>query len=326
MNLGIVSPDSGDPISFYRSYGPFGYIARKHGLHIVTGQYWDSSVVQRCDVLFVQRPFSADHVKVCQMAKSVKVPLWLDFDDDLTCLPLSNPVYEQYMTEQIQKNLAHMVSLADIITVSTPALAETFRGASVIPNALDDVVWPFVDDERTNPPVAAWRGSFTHFEDMEWCEPWVKALGERHNWHWHFHGTPHWWIYRALEHERLKRFLYVSNHLEYMERFAKTNPSIVWVPLKDNRFNHGKSSCAWLEATRVGAVVVAPNWPEWQRPGIVNYAPHEPETFSGAMHDTMRMTAAERKSLGMESRKYITDHLLLENVNQQRLRILNSLV
>ena len=43
------------------------------------------------------------------------------------------------------------------------------------------------------------------------------------------------------------------------------------VPLKDNLFNHAKSNLAWIEATCAGAMTLAPDWPEWRRPGVSNY-------------------------------------------------------
>ena len=42
---------------------------------------WSSLAMN--DAVYMQRPFTAGHAKIAELAVSNRIPLWVDYDDDL---------------------------------------------------------------------------------------------------------------------------------------------------------------------------------------------------------------------------------------------------
>ena len=94
-------------------------------------------------------------------------------------------------------------------------------------------------------------------------------------------------------------------------------PKRAITPLCDTPFNRAKSNISWIESTVAGAVCVAPDFPEWNRPGIINYGPTRP--FKDAV-----LEALEVANHGFENKKseeFIRENLMLSTVNQKRILI-----
>ena len=323
ITLGLISPDPSDAVSFFRAFGVFPYLARNHDVRFVTGANWGWEHIVQCDVVFFQRPFSVEHKTVCEMVKSLKVPLWIDVDDDLFSVPMSNPAHPLYMTTTTHANMRAMIGMADVVTVTTKTLAERFMGAQVIPNAMNDYIWEMNMAPREK--VVSWRGSVTHFADMAPFLPAIQRASEKYpDWMWSFVGHPHWDVVKAVPHDRRRLYGYAKNFFEYVRLFNSLNPSVHIVTLDDCPFNHAKSNLAWLEATMAGAVVVAPDWEEWHRPGIVNYK-NGPDGFDATVGAVMEQSPGWLMNQSALSREFITRELLLSDVNEMRWSILREL-
>ena len=132
----------------------------------------------------------------------------------------------------------------------------------------------------------------------------------------HFFGRPDW---------RCNKLGDVHSYRDvfsYMEQLHGLAPAIHIVPLCDIPFNRAKSNNAWLEATSTGAIVVAPDLPEWRRPGVLLY---KQGGFYEIVRTAMAMTEKQRLNEVAKSRKYILENLTLSIVNKQRREILNNL-
>ena len=92
------------------------------------------------------------------------------------------------------------------------------------------------------------------------------------------------------------------------------------VPLIEDGMNRCKSNIAWIEATAAGAVTIAPDWVEWQKPGVLNY--NGLDEFKSMLMRPLD-DAPERWAA---SRDYIMENLTLNKVNEQRARIVRELV
>jgi hypothetical protein len=68
-------------------------------------------------------------------------------------------------------------------------------------------------------------------------------------------------------------------------------------------------------------MVVAPDYPEWNRPGILNY---EPGQLGDGLDRAMALGCGGRAIAVQLSRSYIQDHLTLPIVNEQRIEILKG--
>ena len=106
---------------------------------------------------------------------------------------------------------------------------------------------------------------------------------------------------------------------QYFNYLSKINGKISIVHLshrpEEIDFNKSKSNIAWIESTYAGLAVLAPDWPEWRRPGIVNYT--DKEDFRQKLTSMMK-GEYNLESLRQASWKYIREELTLEKTNEIR--------
>jgi hypothetical protein len=101
----------------------------------------------------------------------------------------------------------------------------------------------------------------------------------------------------------------------------RLNPNIFIYTLENTKFNQGKSNISWIEATYVGAAVIAPDFlPEFVKPGISNFNSSLKETFNKIKADNEVL-----KLMNELSWDYIKAKLLLSHVNQQRYNTISEL-
>lgn len=283
------------------------------------------------DIFFLQRPYSKSHLEMVQMAKDNKVPVWVDYDDDLFSVPISNPAYRAYSNPETQNTIAQIIANADCVTVSTPFLkrqlekgpAPLNNNIKVVPNALNDRVF----DYRTKPgpdrrKLVLWRGSSTHHKDLhEYLDPIVQAVNSDSTWAWLFQGDKPWFLFERLGKNAI--FADSIDPIQYFKQMHMTKPPVMIVPLHDNEFNRSKSNIAWLEAAFFGAMTIAPDWEEWVRPGCLNY--NGINGFHEALSAVMKgeHNPTQQAELSWE---YIKDNLLLRDVNKIRMGLIEELL
>lgn len=252
---------------------------------------------------------------VARTCKVANVPLWVDYDDLYTAFPdWCHLQQDDYGVAAAVDNMRQCVALADVVTVSTEALRCLRRDAVVIPNALNTYIWPCASN-LPRQKVVSWRGSGGHNGDVEPVIPALQSFkAGRPDWSLHFFGRIHWRA-KPLGTAHAYRDIF-----SYMESFKNTAPAVHIVPLADNDFNRAKSNIAWLEASAVGAMTIAPGFEEWKRPGVLNY--YSTEGFEAALNMAVSVSEGERAKAVAASRAYISEHLTLAKVNQQRIEIL----
>jgi hypothetical protein len=327
--MAVICDGPSDSTSFYRAMGPLGTLARTvPWLELTMYGEWTWAAFKMIDVLFMQRPFSRDHLQIAQTAKQNAKKIWLDYDDYLLDVPTENPLHRLY--SQCTEEMKALLKLADVVTVSTDHLKRLLQGETaaeivVIPNALDDTLftWRPKGSAVKTRPIVAWRGSETHINDLlevrDGYAEIVKRLGD--GWQFHFWGHLPFYISRMVD----KPVHHMpSSIVTYHHEFALSVPAIVVVPLADGHFNRSKSNCAWIEATLAGAVTVAPNWPEWNRKGVFNY--ENPANFAQVVIGVSHMTPEERQRANVEAWKEVCANYLLTKVNNQRISVLDKLV
>ncbi len=221
------------------------------------------------------------------------------------------------------------MGLADIVTVSTPALGEKVarfcrQPPIVIPNALMTNMVGHVPDHADKPRMNAvmWRGSTTHQPDLDlYMDDMVRVANVNPDTAWLFQGLDHC-NYKLLELIKKSQRGHHADPVDYFNILASTRPRVMVVPLVDNAFNRSKSNIAWIEAMYAGAVCVAPDWPEWRRPGCLNY---QPGTFYDVLNAAVRMPDKARNDLWRAGRDYVNGELTIDVVNQKRASVLEML-
>jgi hypothetical protein len=323
-------------------------------LQITFAELANWAVMKSCDAVFLQRPMTDSHVAILHLAKVNRKPVIVDYDDDLYAVPMSNPTFRIYNKPKAQNNVTTLIAKADIVTVSTQAIARKFEKIlaglakaetrdpdwdlrpgkiHVLPNAYDTELLTKLEPgaPRKTPPrkVICWRGSGTHDADM-WsvAEPFCKAFGKHLDWTVNLIGQPFWMFVDRMD--KIPGIKPTSNvivesldPINYFEFLAQLQPALMIVPLEDIPFNHAKSNIAYLEGIHAGAVTLAPDWEEWRRPGVINYK--DPEDF-GAKLDAFMAGKFDAAKLWQDGRDFVAEHLTLGRVNRVRELLLKDVM
>lgn len=324
------TPTKHDSTSFYRVHGVLHNLNRQMGgqLQIVPygqGNYtW--AELGGFDILFLHRPAHPVLLKMAEYCKKLGVKVWVDFDDNLFNLPPENRAYWNYKDE-VKKAMWATLQLADMVTVSTGALGDFFAEIGitapikVIHNALNDDWFTMSEVANLDSNIIGWRGSETHLMDLaEYTAPMLEAIQANEQYTWHFMGHIPVVLTRMVPAERMV-FTEPEDPILYFKRLKDVAPLLMHVPLSDNALNQSKSNIAWMEATYAGAVCVAPDWPEWRKPGVINYkdGAHYAEILKNPM------PPAELVHHWKQSKEYIEKNLLLSTVNEQRVELIKKL-
>ena len=284
INVVMISPDPLDATSFYRAVGPFSALRREiPGMTLSINVSCNWAVLAMADIVFVQRAYSNSHLEIVKLAKDMGKTVWLDYDDDLFNVPVDNPAHQLYALPSIRANIATLIEAADFVSVSTEHLKRTIemggflrrgrRPCDLIPNALDESLLHY---RKAMMPVQRkqilWRGSTSHRPDLLKFNDSILHIARRHkNWSINFFGD----IHPALREKALDNVVYTppaSPLHYYFKAICEMRSPAMIVPLLDSDFNKAKSNIAWLESVFSGGIAIAPDWPEWRRPGCLNYS------------------------------------------------------
>lgn len=319
-------PSLADTTSFYRAAGPLSDLRKQMDLECYEPSKYNWATMMGADALFMQRPYTKDDVGIMEMALRFKVPVWVDYDDFLFDLPTDNPSYSLYMNEDRQKNMAYIINKANHVTVSTQALKDRLikfnSKVTVIPNAIDLKVNSRPRSLPKRQKRVTWRGSRTHHRDVFSVIQSIMLVHKQFpDWEWHFFGDNLWLLTDNMTH--LNTFVVEpTDWAEYFDNIFAAAPSIMMAPLHEHGFNHCKSNIAWIEAAYAGAPTIAPDWPEWNRPGCLNYkSEHQfKEIMTAVLSGDVDVEAEAAKAW-----EYIQEELSLTKVNRLRIEVLKSL-
>lgn len=358
FKLGVACPQQNDGTSLMRGVGPLSRMARQdRRLELVFpkmtadgGLYLGWDWLAQLDGLFLQRPQTAFDVSAAQTARSYGLPVWVDFDDDLSSVPHSNEYRRMYKPENQAQIMARCWALADVVTVTVQALKDRLldtcfgnqidaairsqmdaNKVRVVPNALH---WPVRALPRRRRVV--WRGGKSHDADLMRFLPAIKSVARMPQfckWEWHFMGEMSAYVQSAIVNaipaENLQIGFGDFPH-QYIAALQLLSPWLVIVPLEDNTFNRCKSPLAWIEASAAGAGTLAPDWPSWDMPGVIKYGSLEgfEETLKRELFSFPNET--EQKVLvhpsARNSEQFICEKLKLDEVNKLRWEIINKVM
>lgn len=356
-SLLMFAPNVTDATSFYRAVGPLQSLKKKMGFNLLQGTDVNWAILKGVDAVFLQRPYTPNHVKLIDMAQANGKKIWVDYDDDLFSVPRSNRTFRQYGDKTNQNNVAQIISTADVITVSTAQLKRTFidmmktvadgyakekRHPSddglnldptkihIVPNAYDEEFCFYRDGKKQKKQnkLITWRGSDTHDKDLLTVTNEMKhSLASNLDWTYNFIGSPFWATIEDLETiPGIKETSIVEtasvDPVEYWKFLWMTAPALIMTPLWDCPFNRAKSNIAWIEGLHAGAITLAPDWEEWNRPGIVNYK--DPKDFGDKLSSFMRGEIDGEKHYE-QGWSFLQENLTLNKVNRIRELILREL-
>jgi len=317
--------EASDSSSFYRISGVLPYI-QHDDFELIDISHkndfgWNDFV--NADILILQRPFNHSHAHMISLAKDMGLKVILDYDDDLLNVDMYNPTYDLYLDSKA--GIKMCVELSDEIWVSTQSIKESLfmwaKNIVVIPNAHNDYLFKIEDKKPFNKKskTVAWRGGATHESDIyENALQIVDMVNNNKEWRFNFFGER----FTFLEQRCGVNYNAITpmTTVQFYKYFHKLNPNIVFFPLRDTKFNMGKSCIAFLEGTYAGAVFLGNrNLPEFNLAGTGDLQYWIKENFNDFIVDDMA-------ELNNKSWEYVLQNLLLSNINKLRTeRILANL-
>lgn len=254
-----------DGTSFYRGHGPLCEL-RKTNKEVEVEFLREANFynLKGYDILFFQRPYHDLHIKEIEAAKSLNIPVVVDYDDDYFNIPTNNDMYRICKQENIDVvgNTKKALELANHIFVSTIALAQAYglkENYTVINNAYDDFIFDCATHVNMTKNVL-WRGGVSHSIDLKvFKEPICQLINEFPDHTFHFLGAGPDYV-EKFKNVKMTKLLPVH---DYFKKLYSIEPSVVLVPLAENALNASKSNVAKLEALMIGANAVVPNMGEW---------------------------------------------------------------
>jgi len=330
-----VNPNSNDAMSFYRGRMPLMRLQKKYKGEIEfhpsprpgeANTEWD--YLNIFDMVFLMRPTSHHMADIVNACKQFNIPVWVDFDDLLTDIPIDNPASPHGKQAQINKYIDEILDGCAFATFSTEYLMKKMghkilHKSHVVPNAIDMELFrkPSLVGKAKK---VLWRGSSTHDRDLyEFRGPIREIMREydKHGWVTEFFGMNPIYITDYIP-AIYTKYMGKSSYFDYLTRI---NGKINIVPLshrpEEIDFNKSKSNIGWLETLYGGMVTLAPDWDEWKKPGIVNYTSKQDfgEKLIAMMNGEYNLEKYRQASW-----QYIREHLTLEITNETRYTLIRK--
>lgn len=140
------------------------------------------------------------------------------------------------------------------MTVTTEHLANVYRkfcpNVYVLPNCIDFNIWdnlPPVRDKKE--VIIGWAGGYQHIKDFDILEPVLRAILAKYpNVRFHWAGCETFGVEMLQrKHKKRMRLLKRTPIQTWPQRYASWNFDIGLAPLRQSKFNDGKSNLKWLE-------------------------------------------------------------------------------
>jgi glycosyltransferase involved in cell wall biosynthesis len=293
--------DSALPWLRYR--GP----AKAAGLTVIPGNKGpqvDPEKIAQADAVIIQRDFPR-FVEPCAQvlinARQGHKPVIYEIDDLLPALPESHISWADL--SWVQQPLLWMAVEADWVVTSTSGLRSALLplnpNIQVLPNYLDDRLWPFAlpaKKEAEEPLTIGYMGGQSHAPDLEMLLPVLRRVLEAYPGQV---ALRFWGIAPPAEIGENPSVewvpLEILDYPEFARYFSTQSCDIAVAPLVDHPFNRAKSAIKFLEYSALG-------WP-----GVYSrLEPYEGLVVSG---DNGFLASTEQDWFESLSR-LITDHAL----------------
>jgi hypothetical protein len=325
MKILIIAPDKSDPTAFYRASGIVHDLERQTGYQMTVIGWSDISITWQLlagfDLLFLQRPFNEAAVGLCDYAKDMGRPVWVDYDDNLFVLNPENKAFNTYNSPAVQENVKKCLEKADVVTVPNEYLKQCYlqynKNIKVIPNAFNDDIFKYKVPKKREKSVL-WRGPESHIYDLMTYGREINTLTEDFPDHeFYFMGYYPWFLLKTNN----KSYLPGHDIIMYFKRLYDIAPKVVHIPLHDNTFNRCRSNIGYIEGTYSGAVCVVPGW--WNAPGALQY--DTPKDYYDAIKSILK-GEVDASALNKNAWEYILEVLPLSKVNKKRVELIESLI
>lgn len=279
------------------------------------------------DVIVGQRVANPGPSKLWQqLAKQGRSKLVFEVDDDLFNTDQTNVnVHSFFSNPEIRENLRRNIAVADVVTVSTEALAETIRPLNprviVVPNLIPQWVLDLPSPALTGRVTVGWGGGPTHQRDWtEAASEVARFITRNPQTSFHLMGPPLPGMVRSIPPDQLPppdlmRALpaaqvrcteWIQSVPDY---YRAIDFNIGLAPLRANVFNRSKSHIKALEYAALGIPCVASDvgpYPDFVRHGETGFLVRRPHEWAKYLRELLDPVV--RQEMGAKARAVAAEH------------------
>lgn len=303
--------------AWYRGHAP-GMVLKARGHDVTLATQLSRHMLENLDVFVVAQ---IEHPRVLELIQSLNAQGCMtvfETDDDYWALHPENAA-SQYWTHERLQALARVVQACQVVTVSTPELADVMRpmnpNVRVLPNMLPDEHWPAERKpiNRGDDLVLGWAGSPSHAADMRIILPILKQLlDEFPQLTVRLAGAPERW---SDPHPRIELvpWVRVEEYASVLQGF-----DIGVAPLQDTRFNRCKSDLKYVEYSMVGIPTVASHVMSYSntiKPGVNGYLARNTKDWLKHLRRLIESPDL-REQIASEAHAYAQTRLMSTNVHR----------
>lgn len=304
----LAQPGGADASSYHRMFQPFRQLARRsrHLVHTPppsekgtplpdVPDLLDTAV----DVYVAQRPAGPQMARLWE-AVAGKVARVYEIDDDLLRAHPSQNI--EALSESQKHHVAYLIATADLVTVTTPVLAEVVAQLNprvvVLPNVIHERVLKMTR-QRADRVTVGWGGGSSHLMDvMSVAEPLAGVLAAHPDVDMH-------WIGNDFSPCVGRECRYTMWHRDVFRYYAAIDWDIAIAPLADHVFNYSKSWLRALDAAALGVPVIAQDLPPYRDfviDGVTGYLVRSQDEWRARLTELVNDRAA-REEMGAKARE-----------------------
>jgi glycosyltransferase involved in cell wall biosynthesis len=258
---------------FYRMILPHTQLAA-HGwdvdmesCQLETGPGINARAMAGHDVIVGQRINKPGGEHVWREARTATSRLVVELDDDVFHITPENfTAYTQWRNPARLDAAIHAIEVSDLVTASTPVLAEVLseynRNVVVLQNHIPEFVCE-IERTRRDRPCVGWMGGASHGLDVGMIvQPVRKFLGRFPGWDLRLAATDYRPTFKVGERASFSRWVQVNDDPEGFYRSMDFDIGLA--PVTPTTFNASKSHLKALEYAALGIPVIASDFPPYR--------------------------------------------------------------
>lgn len=235
-----------------------------------------------------------------ELARDAK--LVYELDDDPFEIESHNPQYQHYANPASHDSISFCLQVANLVTVSTPMLAERMRTINpnvvVLHNRIDESVLTMQRPKQDKLTIG-WAGSFSHLQDIKECAYGLRKILDRNpGVEAHFIGSD----FQRLIGRPVRFTPWCVNTMDY---YKLIDFDIGLAPLLPTRFAETKSHIKALEYAALGIPVIASDtapYRDFVIDGVTGFLVRQDHEWAARLRELIN-DEAMREEMGAKARE-----------------------